>query len=142
MKTSSAKDKGRELEKWVVQRLKEKGLDDRAIRTPGSGNGLDKGDVANNLGWNIECKNWKVPDISTWMKQSLKDAGLHQKPLIVWHPAKVPLGNSLAILYAEDFLDLVIKSRMPKDFGNQRELSYKFRRLITDLKSILKELEI
>ena len=41
--------KGKQLENFIVDRLRITGLDTRAYRQKGSGNGLNKGDIWNDL---------------------------------------------------------------------------------------------
>ena len=74
---SSAKKKGTEFEKYVVQQIKDKGIDRRAHRSDGSGSGLEKGDLSTSFqiagrNVNIECKNQKVMRFETWWKQTEK----------------------------------------------------------------------
>ena len=59
MKTQSAIQKGKQLEEFIVDELRLSGLDRRAYRQKGSGNGLNKGDVWKDLNLCIEAKNQK-----------------------------------------------------------------------------------
>ncbi len=85
MKVKSAIAKGKELEKWVIERLKLSGLDRRSHRNPGSGSGLAKGDVDNDLNLCIECKNQKNFS-KEWYKQAERESMGTQEPVVVWHP--------------------------------------------------------
>lgn len=107
MKPQSAKAKGRELEKYLVQLMRDKGLDRRAAHTPGSGNGLDKGDIWNELGWCFEAKNTKKAPGKAEFEQVRREAMGYQKEVIVWHRPATSMDESVAIINILDFLDLL-----------------------------------
>ncbi len=107
MNPQSAIQKGKELEKYVVDELGAHGLDNRATRQPGSGNGLRKGDVNNDLGWCIECKNTKNFKYKEAAEQVRREGMGFQKEVIIWHPPGRPLGDSIAIINMHDFFDLL-----------------------------------
>lgn len=104
--------KGKELEAFVRDRLISKGLDSRAERTPGSGNGnRKKGDIDNDLGWCFECKNTKKMQWGEAAKQVEREAMGHQQEVIVWHPPQRPLEASVAIINLDDFIDLLVAKK-------------------------------
>lgn len=117
MKPSSAIKKGRLLEEWLVSQLREKGIDERAYRSHGSGNGNgEKSDCwtsAMVLGQNIgfECKNQATIKIPEWWKQVRKLESLGREPVLVFKIAHAPLGDSLATIYLDTFLDMVKENR-------------------------------
>lgn len=98
---------GNELEEFVSNLIKE--MDSSARPQPGSGNGLRKGDISNNLGFCIECKNsinfqWKDA-----VRQVKRESMGYQKEVIVWHPTQegAPLDDSLVIVNIHTFIDLL-----------------------------------
>lgn len=135
--------KGKELEKFVRDLLISHGLDSRAERTPGSGNGnRKKGDVDNNLGWCIECKNSKNFRWAETAKQVAREAMNHQKEVIIWHPPNRPLGDSIAIINIDEFINFlkIKKDYTPKEDildrwaikNNLEKAVYYLRRVIKD----------
>ena len=138
---SSAKQKGNLLEDWVVQELKSSGLDLRAYRQKGSGSGLMKGDIWNDLNICFECKNTTELEIKTFLKQAIRESLGTQDPVVVWHPPRTPLEDSVAIMHFHYYKNLLIRSKRVS-FTNPSEMNYKTRKLINDLKNFLKQLEI
>lgn len=141
MTPNSAIAKGKELENYVCDELQSSGIDPRARRTPGSGNGLLKGDIDSDIGWAIECKNTKTASLPEWWRQSLRQAVGDSKPCVVWHPPQQPLGESVAVVRLADFLDLIKKAKEPNMINPDRTTSYKLKNLIRAAKEMLKELE-
>ncbi len=106
-KIQTSRQRGKELENFIADKLKSSGLDLQAIRQIGSGSGLRKGDVHNSLGWTFEAKNTKRFDFYEAAKQVEREAMGYQKSVIVWHPKNRPLENSVAIINFEDFITLL-----------------------------------
>lgn len=65
MKPSSSKNKGRRFENYIASQMEKMGLG-RVTRTPGSGSGQDTGDILNNHGFSLECKNRKKSTMQWW----------------------------------------------------------------------------
>jgi hypothetical protein len=144
MLNKSRLQKGKALEEHVSHLLVSMGIDSTAMRQHGSGNGLRKGDVANNVGLVFECKNtarfnWK--EASEQVKREAMNYGIEA---VVWHPPHQPLDASVIILNLHDFLDIFKKSQDPKtpeSLSDSRETRYKLQRLIQSAKDVLKTLE-
>jgi len=140
MKASSAKAKGKLLEDWIVSRFRLTGLDNRAYRQKGSGSGLNKGDVWNDLGLCIEAKNQKK-FLSKWVDQVNRETMTFEKPVIVWHPPQRPLEDSWTMIPWYYFEELLLKSKQPVTTNPDSTTAYKIRRLVQSAKDLLKELE-
>jgi hypothetical protein len=118
MSAKSNIQKGKELEAYVRDLLITHGIDSRAERTPGSGNGnRKKGDIDNNIGWCFECKNTKTMQWSVAAKQVAREAMNHQKEVVVWHPKNTPLTSSVAIINIQDFIDLLVAKKSNAEKG-------------------------
>ena len=124
-----------------MDRLRITGLDTRAYRQKGSGNGLNKGDIWNDLNISFEAKNQKTSKIKEWMKQSEADSLGTTNPVVVWHPPQVPLEDSLVIIKWPYFEDLLAKSKSPEMKEPDRQVAWKIKNTIVALKALLKELE-
>jgi len=105
MKPRSAIQKGKELEFYVAEEISK--IDPSATRQIGSGNGKRKGDIANTLGWCIECKNTRRFDWKSAAEQVKREALGYAKEAIIWHPPNKPLDHSVAIINLSDFLELL-----------------------------------
>jgi len=141
---SSAKSKGREMEKAVVNMIKEKGLDSRARRTSGSGSGLDKGDISTCLqilgrNANLEVKNQKVMSFESWWKQTEKQTLGLAEPVLVFKFHDEPMAAAKTVIYFETLLNLIKKAREPKiNLTTNREEKFKVERAVEALKAVLK----
>lgn len=111
MKTSV--QKGKLLEDYVADQIREKGLDPKAYRAHGSGNGnREKGDIWTSLmilGQNagIECKNHKVLHIPEWWRQTRKLESLGREPVLVFKQFGEPMGESKVVIYLDTLLELL-----------------------------------
>lgn len=143
MNISSAKRKGWELENYVVQMLKETGLDPRASRNPGSGSGSQKGDIWNSLNLTIECKNTRqYPGKGEWEQAKREAVGGYVTPIIVYKFPGMSLDDSVVLIGFHDFLETLKKSREPKTAATEsNQLQYRIRNAIGSLKALLKEIE-
>ena len=141
MTPQSALAKGKELEKYIVQWLKESGLDDRAARNPGSGNGLRKGDVDNDLGLSIECKNTKSFQIEKSFLQADRQSLGYLNPVLIWHPPQKPLSDSLVVITLHHFEELLKKSREPKMQSPDRTMNYALMLLKVAINEVAKHLK-
>ena len=136
-------EKGKKLEKYIAERFKESGLDFRAKRQPGSGNGLNKGDVDNDIGWCVECKNSKNFCWEKTTKQVAREAMGHQKELIVWHPNYRPLSDSVAVLNINDLIDLMVKvknNRSKEDILDKWQIKNNLNKAVYHLKQVVKDI--
>lgn len=128
MKATSAIKKGKELENYIVDQIRAKGLDIHASRSAGSGNGTrDKGDIVTSftiLGQNagIEAKNQKSLAIPEWWKQTRKLEPLGMEPVLVFKMKGEGYQNSLALVYLETFLELCKRSSDPKTDNPTRKI--------------------
>lgn len=139
-KIQTARQRGKDLENFVADKLKNSGLDPQAIRQIGSGSGLRKGDIHNSLGWTFECKNVGRFNWEEAAKQVRREAMGYQKECIIYHPKNRPLDDSVAIININDFIELLK--------GERREMNdldkipaYFVNRIRLELKQLLKYLE-
>lgn len=113
MKASSAIAKGKLLEDYVAQQIRDKGIDPKAYRAHGSGNGnTEKGDIWTSmmiLGQNagIECKNQKTLSIPDWWRQTKKLEKLSREPVLVFKQFGEPLGETKCVIYLDTLLELI-----------------------------------
>ena len=139
MDPQSAIAKGKLLENFIVDRLRVTGIDIRASRTPGSGNGLAKGDISTDINVAFEAKNQKrfSPE---WLKQSEKQATNGQAWAVVWHPPRVPMESCVAIIPWWHYEELLKRSREPVVKQEDRTLRWKIESLRKAANELLKEL--
>ncbi len=115
MKT--AVQKGKLLEKYVADQIREKGIDERAYPSHGSGNSSsEKGDIwtsmmilDQNVG--IECKNHATLHIPEWWKQTKKLESLAREPVLVFKIYGEPMGETKAIVYLDTLLELIKENK-------------------------------
>lgn len=104
--------KGKILEEHVASQIREKGIDPKAYRAHGSGNGnTEKADIWTSmmvLGQNvgIECKNQATLSIPDWWRQTKKLEKLGREPVLVFKIYGEPLGETKAIIYLDTFLEM------------------------------------
>ena len=140
MKIKSSIAKGKELENYIVDRLRLSGLDNRAYRQKGSGNGLNKGDVWNDLSLCIECKNQKNFS-KDWFEQAEKESMGTQEPIVVWHAPQTPLEASMVFITWDYLEKLLVRSKEPPTPETSNELKWRVKRFVDYGKELLKELE-
>lgn len=105
--------KGKELEEYVAVQIREKGIDPKAYRSHGSGNGFtEKADIWTSmtvLGQNagIECKNQAVIKIPEWWRQTKKLESLSREPILAFKIYGEPLQETKVVIYLDTFLELV-----------------------------------
>jgi len=113
MKQKSSVAKGKTLEKYVADQIREKGLDNRAYPSHGSGNtNREKSDIWTSvmvLGQNvgIEVKNQKTICIPDWWRQTRKLQDLSREPVLVFKIHHSPLEDTLATIYLDTFLEMI-----------------------------------
>lgn len=144
MKIQSAIAKGKQLENFIVEELRSSGLDTRAMRNPGSGNGKNKGDVWNDLNLAFEAKNTKNFHINQFFEQATKQGLGTQHPVVVWHPPHKPLEDSIVVINWYHFKDLLlkIKNSMPAYENPDRNANWVLENLKNAIKKVQKELNI
>lgn len=103
--------KGKALENFIADELRAKGIDHRARRQIGSGNGKRKGDIDNDIGLCIEAKNQQNANIGPTMRQVRREAMGTQQPVIVWHVPDTPFANSMVIIDWDYFIDLLLAKK-------------------------------
>lgn len=140
--SNSAVQKGKLLEDHVALRIRELGIDSKAYRSHGSGNGnTEKGDIWTSMtvfGQNagIECKNQKVLAIPEWWRQTKRLESLGREPILVFKQFGEPLGDSKVVVYLETFLELVRAHkdavRAPRT-SDHKELARQLREIASDL---------
>src|SRR5690348_6860740 len=112
MTPRSAIAKGKLLEDHVAQRIRDLGIDPKAYRSHGSGNGnTEKGDIWTSmvvLGQNvgIECKNQTNIAIPEWWRQTKKLESLGREPVLAFKLAGEPVTETKVVIYLETFLEL------------------------------------
>lgn len=142
MNPKSAIAKGKELEDFIVSKLRNSGLDPRAVRNPGSGNGKMKGDINNGLGLTIECKNTKKCPGKAEFAQLRREAMGYGVEVMVWHPPKFSLEDSVVLLNINDFLEFLKRAKEPKtaETTDSKDFAYKLRRAQNAFRELEKEL--
>jgi len=139
MKPRSAIAKGKQLENIVADKLKT--VDATAHRQPGSGNGLAKGDISNNLNLCIECKNTTRLNFREAARQVERQAMGYAKEVIVWHAPHTPEGKAVAIIDLDYFIELLKRNAEPKTKVPDRELRWALARIITAAKDVVRRIE-
>lgn len=154
MSPQSRIQKGKDLENYVCERLQEKGLDEKAVRSHGSGNGnREKSDIWTSLtilGRNagFECKNQKKASIKDWWEQTQKLEVLGREPVLVYKLGGESLEETKVVIYLDTFLDLLKalecppqSSEAPEQENIPRELRWRIQEAITANKRLLHELD-
>lgn len=142
---NSSVDKGKILENYVADRIRALGIDAKAYRSHGSGNGnREKSDIWTNmmvLGQNvgIECKNHKTLCIPKWWRQVQKLESLGREPVLVFKQFREPLEESKVVIYLETFLML---AKLAKDAGvRHTDVPAEIRDIAKDLRELANELD-
>lgn len=108
--------KGKALEDWVCLKLKEKGLDDRARRSYGSGNSNGiKADIDTDVtilgnAMGIECKHMDKLNVPDAWRQTQKLEKLGYEPVLVIKQTADNYGDVKAVVYLDSLLQLVDES--------------------------------
>lgn len=151
MTPQSAIAKGKELENYVVTQIREKGIDPKAYRSYGSGNGNDeKSDILTTmmiLGQNagFECKNHKTLAIPEWWRQTKKLEALGREPVLVFKIANERFEDTKCVIYLDTLLELVKNAsgvrQIVKTSKTPRELKFKLQRAKQTISDALKAIE-
>ena len=158
MKPQSAIAKGKELENWIVDRIIALGLDSKACRSAGSGNGnREKSDINTSLtilGKNIgiEAKNHKTLHIQEWWRQTEKLEVLGREPVLAFKIARDPFEATNVVIRLETLLELVkwankayadvaiIKEDFGKSAEDQRNMKWALENVKSGISKLLKYL--
>lgn len=143
MQIASAKQKGKSLENYVAQLIQEFGLG-KAIRTPGSGSGLNKGDIFANIPFLIECKNQKTICIPKWIDQAKKQAVQGNYDSDKWaliFKRHNTANETYTVISTEEFLKLLKKNSEPLIKKPDRQLNWDLRNLKINCQKVLKQLK-
>jgi hypothetical protein len=141
MKPQTAIQKGKELEDFIVDRLRLAGLDRRAYRQKGSGSGKAKGDVWNDLNIHFEAKNQKNFGGKAWFNQMTEENVSYLKECLVWHMPNTPLESSKVIIDWDYYEELLKKTKEPPTQETSKELRWRLKRFLEYAKDLIKELE-
>ena len=106
----SPKAKGKLLEKFIAEWLRNTGIDPQARPEVGSGSGRYKGDIATKLPLTIECKNTKNFHAEQFMKQAEEASMGYQEAIVIWKPPNKPPENSRV------FMSLSLFEKLLKSF--------------------------
>lgn len=116
--------KGKDLENWVCEQLKAKGLDLHAKRAYGSGNGNGcKADIDTRLtilgqAAGFECKHMSILNVMKSWRQTIKLQSLGYEPLLVLKHTNDDYKNTKVVMYLDTLLDL-LKENKPSSEPNQ-----------------------
>ena len=127
------KEKGKQLEQYVCDRMKYYGIDIEAQRDGASGaSNRDKRDIQTKamigertLG--IECKNHAVPHIKDWWDQAEKLSVLGYEPVLVYKLKGEALMASKVVIYLETFLKLLGQSKGEVTVSSQDDPKFKWK---------------
>lgn len=115
-KTAKARiQKGKNLEDYVCEQLKSKGIDDRARRSYGSGNSngikadIDTSATILGLALGLECKHVDRLDLNDSLKQAEKLASLGYEPVLVFKRTQDRYENTRCVIYLDTLFDLIKK---------------------------------
>ena len=146
MKLSNRAKKGRRFENYIASEIEAEGFG-KTRRESGSGSGQRKGDIAANLPFLLEAKNWDKIKILEWIRQAKEQAQKGNYDSDKWglvfkdpnSPEERP--EVYVTLDFYQFLKLLKKNEEPRIKEPDRELRWKLQRLIDAAKSALKEIE-
>lgn len=149
MLARSAIQKGKDLENYVADQLKIKGLDQKAVRAAGSGNGTrEKADINTSvmvLGRNIgfECKNYSNAHVKEWWEQAEKLEVLGREPVVVYKLRGESLEDVKAIIRLDTLLELIKRqSDKPEQdtllSNEDRRLKWALEQMIRSAKEVIK----
>lgn len=132
---------GKELEEWIVKRLKVTGLDRKARVQKQSGAGLNKGDIWNKLNICFEAKNRKSFKIK-WFEQAKKDSLGYQEPVVVWHHSEKTPGDNVKVVLNWDYFEkLLLSAQQPETKEPDRELRWEIEQLKRAAQAVIKKLK-
>jgi hypothetical protein len=152
MKPNSAIQKGKLLENWLADKIVALGLDSKACRSAGSGNGnREKSDINTSLtilGRNagFECKNHRTLAIPAWWRQVEKLEQLGREPVLAFKLPQEGLEATKVVIYADTLLKLLKQAKnangeVLQDTASpdkQRELKWALERARTEIDRLRK----
>lgn len=152
MNIKSAREKGKRLENYVADQIVSKGIDSKARRDGGSGNGdREKGDIVTSmmiLGQNagIECKNQKNISIQDWWRQTKLLEKLQREPILVFKIEDERWEETKCVVYLDTLLELIKLSNTEKIYQeipqeDSRDKKYAIQQALTALKKLEKYYE-
>lgn len=109
----SKKQKGKRLEAKVAQLIREKGLDNNAVRMPGSGafDGF-KTDIYTKLSYSFELKNQETVKLWEWWNQARDQASIAKPPVLVVGGNYRPI---LCVVEINTFLNLLLEVKQLRE---------------------------
>jgi len=140
----NSKKKGNLWENRWANWLKNNGITSNARRNRGSGGGLYKSDVHNDLGISFEVKAGKAISLQKAFTQSQRDAEKSRTtPYVVIHYDGMPEDTFYVVMTNWDWADLIKKAQEPKttQYAFNRQDKYTIQHAIKSLKDVLKLLE-
>lgn len=145
---SYQKEKGKQLEQHICDRMKEHGIDIEAQRDGASGaSNRDKRDIQTKADINgrtigIEAKNHAVPHIKDWWSQTEKLSTLGYEPVLVYKLKGEGMMESKVVIYLETFLELLEQSKGEVIVSSQDDpkFKWKMKKLKDAVQDIFKEL--
>ena len=146
MNSKSRMQKGKRFEILIAKEIEAMGLG-LARRESGSGSGLKKGDIAANLPFLIEAKNQAKIKINEWVDQAKSQAKVgnyyHDKWALIFKDPRTSEAkpNIYAVIDFWEFLKLLKKDKEPMIKKPDREMSWRLRKLIADMKILEKMLK-
>lgn len=105
--------KGKDLENYVADQIAAKGIDARAVRSHGSGNGnREKADIWTSMQVlgrqaGFECKHATSMDLPGWWRQTMKLESLGYEPILVIKQTHEQYDGAKVVIFLDTFLELV-----------------------------------
>ena len=145
---SYQKQKGKQLEDHVCERMKDHGIDIESQRDGASGaSNRDKRVIQTKADINgrtlgIECKNHATPHIKDWWDQTEKLSKLGYEPVLVYKLKGKAMLDSKVVIYLETFLELLAQSKGEVVVSSQDDPKFKWKiaKLKQAVQDIFKEL--
>lgn len=141
MKAKSAKDKGNRFENYLVERFRE--VDTKAMKTGGSGAGLDKNDIrVPQYDIEIEAKNANQVNLCKDFEQlERQTTGGNLGILAIRNPKKPEFQQTFIVLDLEDFLEMLKeKSNFEVEVQLDPNLKWKIKKLKDSAQEVFREL--
>jgi hypothetical protein len=116
MTPRAAIQKGKDLENYVSDRIRDLGIDPRAKRSFGSGNGnTEKSDIWTSMQVldrqaGIECKHATTYKIHEWWRQTKKLESLGYEPILIIKQTHETYDGTKAVIYLDTLLELIKKA--------------------------------
>ena len=146
---NSKVEKGKRFEKSLAEQIRESGLDSRASRESGSGNGLRKGDINSSIEFLLEAKNekgvpaWLLNRIDQAKRQAEKGWKWREKWALVLRDPRSPerASEEYAVIEFSQFLDLLKRASEPKLKDPDKSLSWKLKDLKRSVNAVINEID-